>query len=213
MELSEDRSGWRKGRAGEVVPKGPLPGAGPEVVAGPCQPRGSGLSAAETATMGGKNKQRTKGNLRVSARGPARAGRRACVWSVTARERPRRRGCAGGGAGRNGSAPGAGRALLRNRRLGGVTRGGSCAAGGRSRGRGVAGGPRAPRPGAPRPGSRPKPSRPRLRPGPSRSHADPRGAWTLLLKGCSGFCFKREGNILGSNSTATARSLRRLAGG
>uniref|UniRef100_A0A452UL86 E3 ubiquitin-protein ligase listerin n=1 Tax=Ursus maritimus TaxID=29073 RepID=A0A452UL86_URSMA len=64
--------GWRKGRAGEVALVGPFPALG----AGSCGPAVStrGLraeSASETATMGGKNKQRTKGNLRPSNSGRA----------------------------------------------------------------------------------------------------------------------------------------------
>lgn len=60
--------GGGRGGPGEVVPVSPFPVPG----AGSCGPAVStrGLragSAAETATMGGKNKQRTKGNLRVSA--------------------------------------------------------------------------------------------------------------------------------------------------
>lgn len=60
--------GGGRGGLGVVVPVSPFPVAG----AGSCGPAVStqGLRAvreAETATMGGKNKQRTKGNLRVSA--------------------------------------------------------------------------------------------------------------------------------------------------
>ena len=62
------RVGGGRGGPGEAVPVStfPVPGAGS------CGPAVStrGLragGAAKTATMGGKNKQRTKGNLRVSA--------------------------------------------------------------------------------------------------------------------------------------------------
>ena len=60
--------GGGRGGPGEVVPVNsfPVPGAGS---CGPAvsTPELRAESAAETATMGGKNKQRTKGNLRVSA--------------------------------------------------------------------------------------------------------------------------------------------------
>lgn len=57
------------------------------------RPRLPGLrveGAVETAIMGGKNKQRTKGNLRVSARWPSRRGapapqRDAGGWTCAAR--------------------------------------------------------------------------------------------------------------------------------
>lgn len=74
-EEAGGRGGWRKGRAGEVAPVGPFPVLG----AGSCGPAVSTWelqagSVAETATMGGKNKQRTKGNLRVSAKWLGRPG-------------------------------------------------------------------------------------------------------------------------------------------
>jgi hypothetical protein len=67
--------GGGRGGLGEVVTMSPLPVRG----TGSCGPAvsTSGLqteSAAASATMGGKNKQRTKGNLRVSRGGLADEG-------------------------------------------------------------------------------------------------------------------------------------------
>lgn len=91
------RGGWRKGRAGEVALVGPFPATG----AGSCGPAVStrGLraeSAGETATMGGKNKQRTKGNLRVSAEwlgGPGSPHFAAAVCTTRASRGRVERGC------------------------------------------------------------------------------------------------------------------------
>lgn len=62
--------GWRKGRAGEVALVGLFPAQGAGSCGSAVSTRGlRAESASETATMGGKNKQRTKGNLRVSTEG------------------------------------------------------------------------------------------------------------------------------------------------
>lgn len=92
------RVGDGRGGPGEGVPMGPFPvqGAGS---GGPAVSTG-GLrfeSAAETATMGGKNKQRTKGNLRVSAGWPSQP--RSPRLAVAGSARRRAGGCVQRGSG------------------------------------------------------------------------------------------------------------------
>lgn len=66
---------WRKGWAGRSRPSGPSSGArGRKLWPGRVNRDQRAESAAETPTMGGKNKQRTKGNLRVSGGWPGRPG-------------------------------------------------------------------------------------------------------------------------------------------
>lgn len=75
MGRQEGEVGGGRGGPKAVFFVGPFPVRG----TGSCGPAVStrGLpaeGAAKTATMGGKNKQRTKGNLRVSAGWPSRPG-------------------------------------------------------------------------------------------------------------------------------------------
>lgn len=73
MEGKGGRGGWRKGRAGENCSSGHTSGErGRKSWPGSVNQGLRFESTAQTATMGGKNKQRTKGNLRVSGRWPSR---------------------------------------------------------------------------------------------------------------------------------------------
>ena len=87
-----------RGGPGEGVPVGPFPVQGAGSCGSAVLTRGlRGESAAETASMGGKNKQRTKGNLRVSVGWPSQP--RSPRLAVAGSSRCRAGGCVERGCG------------------------------------------------------------------------------------------------------------------